>query len=76
VVNDSGGTAIPYMANSTTFLNSNGLQILCAGKDGKWGNPTTSTWTPTGGYPLGSADPGFDDLSNFSTSILGNGITN
>ncbi len=70
---DCGGTPTPYGVNgaSAPFIYPNGVQILCAGKDGTFG--ASSSWSSSSGYPAGNA--GFDDQANFSSSILGNGMT-
>jgi prepilin-type N-terminal cleavage/methylation domain-containing protein len=55
----------PYMNSATNFFNPNGYQIISAGKNGQWG--PGGLWN---GY--GQAQPGSDDLANFSSTVLAN----
>lgn len=48
------------------FTNGNTFQIICAGKDGKFG---TTGWSPVSGV----VGDGADDLANFSSTLLGIG---
>lgn len=59
--------AAPYFITATTqCMNSNGYQIISAGKDGVFG---TNGWVPASG----AVGPGADDQANFSAGLLGNG---
>jgi prepilin-type N-terminal cleavage/methylation domain-containing protein len=68
------------------FVNPNGFQIISAGKDGLFGNmglgtpalnvgplpATAPVWIPAIGWGLWTPlNPGGDDISNFSTNLLG-----
>jgi general secretion pathway protein G len=69
----SYATVAPYQDPTSTattlrFLNPKGYQILSAGRDGVFGAGGT-TWNPITGYP--ASNPGADDQSNFSKSLLG-----
>jgi prepilin-type N-terminal cleavage/methylation domain-containing protein len=61
---------VPYRINATQFVNPKGFQIISAGSDTLFGDPTK--WTPTAGYGagLGGGNPGADDIANFSKSPL------
>jgi prepilin-type N-terminal cleavage/methylation domain-containing protein len=65
---------VPYQTSTTAtglpiYVNGNGgFQIISAGANGVFG-PGGTAWSPTSGYPPGS--PGADDLSNFSSAVLG-----
>jgi len=76
------GNAAPvyaYAESATKFINSNGFQILCAGRNRAFGGGQAGPqiinqsgvgvlWSVTGGY--GDYQPGSDDLSNFSPKLL------
>ncbi len=52
------------------YLNRDGFQIICAGRDGQFG-PGDTSWSVTGGY--GTSNAGSDDISNFSGAELRTG---
>jgi general secretion pathway protein G len=57
----------PYMTPAGKFINPKGFQIISAGRDGVFG-----PGGPWNGYgPWTAANPGGDDLANFSSSVLG-----
>jgi prepilin-type N-terminal cleavage/methylation domain-containing protein len=61
----------PYQDGTGNYQKPDGFQIICAGKDGKFGG-LGSTWTPATAskiYPFGN--PGNDDRSNFYDTTLG-----
>jgi hypothetical protein len=58
---------LPYQESTTKYMNSNGFQIICAGRDRAFG-PGGTNWFPNNGY--GPTQPGSDDLSNFSKLLL------
>jgi len=68
--------AFAYFQTTTQgnqFYNSSTVQIVSAGNDFTFGNPT-SVPPGNGSFALGSypvGNPGFDDLSNFATGFLG-----
>jgi prepilin-type N-terminal cleavage/methylation domain-containing protein len=83
--NDAFPTAVntpvyPYAESATKFINSNGFQILCAGRDRAFGGGRPAgagvinnsgvgvLWPVTAGY--GDLQAGSDDLSNFSKRLL------
>lgn len=57
----------PYKDPSGRFINPNGFQIICAGRDLTFG--PGGTWNPQTGY--GPTGPGADDQANFSGTTLG-----
>jgi prepilin-type N-terminal cleavage/methylation domain-containing protein len=61
---------VPYRVNATNFVNPKGFQIISAGSDTLFGDPTK--WTPAAGYGagVGGGNPGADDIANFSKSPL------
>jgi len=61
----TGKPALPYKEPSGRFVNANRWQIISAGKDGNFGDPTK--WTPAGGT---TDTNGRDDQANFSGGIL------
>jgi prepilin-type N-terminal cleavage/methylation domain-containing protein len=63
-----GGVVQPYRDVNGLFINGKGFQIISAGKDGLFG--PGGPWNSTTGY--GTGQPGSDDQSNFSGSVLGN----
>jgi prepilin-type N-terminal cleavage/methylation domain-containing protein len=74
----------PYGTNgaSAPFINPNGVQIICAGKDGTFGQSSSYGWSASSGYPATipastppQPNPGSDDQANFSTAVLGAGMT-
>jgi prepilin-type N-terminal cleavage/methylation domain-containing protein len=57
---------IPFLQSSKSFFNPKAHQIICAGRDGLFGDSTK--YAPA----TGSSDPnGRDDQSNFSRDLLG-----
>jgi type II secretory pathway pseudopilin PulG len=61
---------MPYKVNATQWVNPKGFQIVSAGADTQFGN--SANWNPTSGYGagVGGANPGADDIANFSKSPL------
>jgi hypothetical protein len=60
----NGGTPIPYSSPGGGYIMPNGFQLISAGADGIFGS--------AGVWPATMAKPGgFDDISNFATTILG-----
>jgi prepilin-type N-terminal cleavage/methylation domain-containing protein len=64
---DSRQGVQPYLMGTGRFMNPTGYQILCAGRDGKFG-PGGASWSVTSGY--GTGNDGSDDLANFSSAEL------
>jgi prepilin-type N-terminal cleavage/methylation domain-containing protein len=81
----------PYAANGPTststgrpfqYQNASSFQIICAGRDGKFGSGSfltadnshnlfvNNTWTPASARG-DTTDPGFDDLASFYSNNLG-----
>jgi hypothetical protein len=62
------GFVVPYQQPNTIWVNPTGVQIISAGRDGKFGTP--SLWSPKGG----TTDPnGRDDQSNFVINLMAAG---
>jgi hypothetical protein len=59
----------PYKSGVSTYINTNGFQILSAGKDQVFGSGDVN-------FPPQDSPGGADDLSNFSKSTLENGLSN